>query len=304
VSTTATPSKLRYRRPATSPISARRPGPRLKASSFLAASIAVLLAICRYDDALAETARLEASFSPEHLGAPTTIFWGFRLSGSSSSSLVPLTDVNVLLPSEMGLATSGLGLENCRPSRLEEQGPDGCPSNSRMGRGSATAAIPIGGETVVESAQIDVFSAPVSDGHLTLLVYANAQEPVSAQLVFPATVVPAPPPYGEGVDTVVPLVPSLPEGPDVAVNTFHMALGTTTRGPDHFVYYRLVRGRRVSYSPAGLILPPTCPRGGFPFEAHFVFQDHTAATARTTVPCPRETPRGRRRHRPALRRPG
>jgi len=234
-----------------------------------------------------QTASLEVSFSPERLGAPTTIFFGFRISSIPPASQMPLTNVSVLLPSEMGLATSGLGLENCLVSKLEENGPEGCPANALMGRGTATAEIPIGGETVAESAQIEIFSAPVQNGRLALLVYASAGSPVSAQLVFSATVVPAPPPYGEGIDTSVPLVPSLPGTPDVAVTRFHMALGTTDRGAGRFVYYRRVRGVRVAYSPSGLLLPPSCPRGGFPFEAQFVFQDQTAATARTTVPCPR-----------------
>lgn len=275
---------------------------------LLTASVAVLVSACSCGGALAmQTARLEVSFSPERLGAPTTIFFGFKISSIPPASPTPLTDVGVLLPSEMGLATSGLGLENCLVSRLEARGSQGCPSNALMGRGTATAEIPIGGQTVVESAQIEVFSAPVQAGRLALLVYANALSPVYAQLVFPAAVVPAPPPYGEDINTSVPLVPSLPGAPDVAVTSFHMALGTTDSGPGRFVYYRSVRGMRVAYSPNGLLLPPSCPRGGFPFKAQFVFQDQTDATARTTVPCPRRArrPRGKaigaRRHIPQHR---
>jgi hypothetical protein len=242
----------------------------------------------------AQSARLEAAFSPERLGAPTTIYFGFRISTIPPAAPAPLTNVGVLLPDEMGIATSGLGLENCVLSRLEELGPRGCPADSVMGRGTATAEIPIGGETVVESAQIEVFSAPVRDGRLTLMVYANALTPVYAQLVFPATVDPAPAPYGEDVDTNVPLVPTVPDGPNVAVTRFHMALGAAASGPDHFVYYRIERHRRVAYSPAGLLLPPACPRGGFPFEARFSFQGQPPTTARVMIPCP---PRGAPRRR-------
>lgn len=238
-----------------------------------------------------QIASLRASFSPERLGAPTTVFIGFRISNVPVGSAMPLTNVSMFLPNEMGLATSGLGLENCILARLEESGPKGCPADARMGRGTATAEIPIGGEPVVESAQIEVFSSRVQDGRLALMVYANALTPVFAQLVFPATVVPAPPPYGEGIDTNVPLVPTVPGAPDVAVTRFQMTLGTTGRGPDRFVYYHSVRGRRVAYSPRGLILPPVCPHGGFPFMAQFTFQDQSVATARTTVPCPRRTRR-------------
>jgi hypothetical protein len=246
------------------------------------------LSTCSCGSALAaQTASLYASFSPEHLGAHATIFLGFRISSIPPASPSPLTNVSVLLPGEMGLATSGLGLENCRLSTLEERGAYGCPVDALMGRGTATAEIAIGGETIAESAQIEVFSAPVREGRLALWVFANAHTPVSAEPVFPAAVVPAPAPYGETIDATIPLIPTLPGAPDVAVTRFHMALGTTARGPDHFSYYKSVRGRRVAYAPKGLLLPPVCPHGGFPFEAQFVFQDKTNATARTTVPCPR-----------------
>lgn len=257
-------------------------------STLRALPVAVLLAACLCQSAAArQVAALQASFSPDRLGAYATIFIGFRISNIPAAEQEPLTKVSLFLPGEIGLATSGLGLENCLRSRLEEVGLwGGCPSDSLMGRGTATAEIPFAGELVVESAQVDVFSARVRNGRLALMVFVDAQSPVEAELVFPAAVVPAPPPYSEGVETNVPLVPTLPEGPDVAVTHFQMALGSTLTGPDHFVYYRWVHGHRVAYPPRGLLLPPTCPHGGFPFEAQFVFQDETTATARTTVPCP------------------
>jgi hypothetical protein len=262
---------------------------------FLAVCVAAFLSACLCGSALAaQTASLYASFSPEHLGAPATIFLGFRISSIPPASQSALTNVSVLLPGEMGLATSGLGLENCPLHTLEELGGYRCPADALMGRGTATAEIPIEGDTISESAQISVFSAPVREGHLALWVSADAYTPVSAEPVFPAAVVSAQPPYGEAIDASIPLIPTLPGAPDVAVTRFHMALGATARGPDHFVYYKSVRGRRVAYAPRGLILPPVCPHGGFPFEAQFTFQDDTVATARTTVSCPRKTRRTRR----------
>lgn len=252
----------------------------------LVASIVVLAGYFCGSAIGAQIARLHASFSPERLGAPTTIFLGFRISSSPVGSSLPLTNVSLFLPNEMGLATSGLGLRNCVLARLEAFGPLGCPAASLMGRGIATAEIPIEDDLIAESAQIDVFSAPVQNGRLALMVYANASSPVLAQLVFPASVVPAAAPYGEGIDTNVPLVPTLPGGPDVAVTRFQMTLGSTATGTDRFLYYRWVGGRRVAYSPTGLILPPVCPHGGFPFKAQFVFQGGSVATARTSVPCP------------------
>jgi hypothetical protein len=250
-------------------------------------SIAVVVVVCSARAAFAtQTASLQASFSPERLGAPTTVFIGFRISSNPVGSQMPLTNVSLFLPNEMGLATSGLGLRNCARARLEALGPNGCPPASLMGRGIATAEIPIEGDAIAESASVEVFSTSVEDGRLALMVYANALSPVLAQLVFPAIVIPAAPPYGEGIDTNVPLVPTIPGAPDVAVTHFQMTLGSPSSGTDSFVYYHSVSDRRVPYIPRGLILPPACPRGGFPFRARFVFQDATVATAHTSVPCP------------------
>lgn len=257
---------------------------------FRALPIAAILVIGSCGSAVAQQiVKLRASFSPERLGTPTTISIAFRISSVPAGDSLPLTNVSVLLPDEMGLATSGLGLENCALSRLEAFGPSGCPANALMGRGTASAEIPIGGEDIVESAQVELFSSHVQNGRLALMVYVDAKSPVFAQLVFPATVVPASLPYGEGIDTEVPLVPTVPGGPNVAVTHFKMMIGTTTAGPDHFVYFRSAHRRRVPYHPRGLLLPPACPRGGFPFQALFTFEDGSTATARTTVPCPRHT---------------
>jgi hypothetical protein len=238
-----------------------------------------------------QVASVQASFSPDRLGAYATIFIGFRISSIPVGEQLPLTNVTVLLPGEIGLATSGLGVENCVRSRLEVDGPVGCPSASLMGRGTATAEIPFGPELVVQSALVDVFSTRVEHGHLALMVFVDATSPVFAELVFPATVISALPPYSEGIDTNVPLVPTVPLGPDVAVTHFQMAFGSTPTGVDHFVYYHRLHGHRVAYSPRGLLLPPGCPHGGFPFKAEFTFEGGSTAIARTTVPCPRRTQR-------------
>jgi hypothetical protein len=264
-----------------------RAAARLARPLLAVAGAAVASALLCPDSLAVQSASLAASFHPEHLGAPTTISLAFRISSIPPDSQMPLRDVSLQLPSEMGIATSGLGLENCLVSRLEAFGSKGCPVNALMGRGTATAEIPIGGEVIAESARIELFSAPVQSGRLALLVYAIAESPVSAQLVFPATVAPAPSPYSEGIETSVPLVPTLPGAPDVAVTRFQMALGSTSEGLGHFAYYRRLHGRRASYAPRGLQLPSRCPKGGFPFEAHFVFEDQTTIAAHTTVSCPR-----------------
>jgi hypothetical protein len=81
----------------------------------------------------------------------------------------------------------------------------------------------------------------------------------------------------------VPLVPSVPEGPDVSVVRVDATLG------GRLTYYEQAHGRMLAYRPRGIALPRTCPRGGFKFTAAFAFLDGSHASARTTVHCPRSS---------------
>lgn len=228
-----------------------------------------------------QTAKLDVHLQPERLGASTTIVFGFEIVGSGGQVPSPLTEVDLRYPGDLGIAGSGLGVEECLRPILEALGPDGCPTDSRMGYGSARVEVPFGPMIVSETATTKTFMAPISSGHLALLFYADGVTPISAQIVFPALITTAPPPFGGSLNTTVPLVPSVPEAPDVAVVELR-----TTLGPLHLTYYKRIAGRRVAYTPRGIVLPRSCPKGGFPFAAHFAFQDGTHSTASTDVPCP------------------
>jgi hypothetical protein len=228
-----------------------------------------------------QTARLSATLSPEHLGAGTTIGFGLTIATTTGRVPSPLTRIDLLYPANLGIATSGLGLATCTADTLEVFGPEGCPSQSQMGYGSALIEVPFGPEILHETATSKVFMAHLHQGHLGLIFYAQADVPVSAEIVFPGLVLPAPQPYGGELSTTIPLVPTLPEAPDAAVVKL-----STTLGPEHLIYYERVHGKSIAYHPRGIVLPRICPHGGFQFAAHFTFEDRTHASARTTVPCP------------------
>lgn len=224
---------------------------------------------------------LSVRLTPERLGAGTTIDFTFRIAGQRGRVPPPLTGVDLFYPINMGLINSGLGLATCAPMTLETLGPLGCPPDSLMGRGTALVEIPIGPVIVSETGHITTWLAPVEDGHLALLFYAEGETPISAQLIFTSQVLEAPAPYGGSLDTIIPPIPSLPEGPYAEVVQMHATIGS-----QGVTYYTHVHGRRIPYHPDGLRLPHTCPRGGFPFAARFAFLDGTRSSARTRVPCP------------------
>lgn len=226
--------------------------------------------------------RLTATFSPERLGGATTINIGFQITTPAGRAPSPVTDVELLLPSGLSIATSDLGLETCSPASLEQSGLAGCPPDSLMGRGSAAAEVPFGSAFVTEQAPITLFSGPLQNGHPQLLFFASGEYPVLANIIFGALVMPAQAPFGGLLNATLPLLPSVPEGPDVALVRLQ-----TTIGAKGITYYERVKGKTIAFHPRGILLPKSCPRGGFPFTAHLTFQDATNASASTAVPCPR-----------------
>jgi hypothetical protein len=230
-----------------------------------------------------ESVRLTATLSPERLGHSTTVGFRFEIASPTGRVPPPLVGVEIRYPGNLGFALSGLGLATCEPATLAVLGPKGCPANSRMGFGTASAQMEVEEAIVREAAEVSIVRGPTRDGHLALLFYVNGSEPVSAQIVIPGLLIPAGLPFGGAVALEVPLVPSWPEGPYVSIVSLR-----STLGPEHLTYYEHVKGKVVPYNPQGVLLPKVCPRGGFQFAGRFLFADGTKASSRTAVPCPGE----------------
>jgi hypothetical protein len=265
---------------------------RARAATLTAALTAICAALSA-GPALAageqEQASLRASFTPDRLGASTTIEFGFHLQTATGLAPPPLTSVILHMPAGMNYTLTTLGLSICRPASLLARGLAGCPPNSRVGSGGALVEVPFGTGSGHELPEIQAVIGPSHEGNMVVLFYANGQFPVSAQLVFAGEVLPDHGAFGSQLATAVPLIPSVPNGPDVSIVDVH-----ATIGPAGLTYYHHVHGRLRPFHPLGIGVPERCPRGGFPFSAVFVFQDGSTAGASTAVPCP---PRIHRQHR-------
>jgi hypothetical protein len=251
--------------------------PPAKAGLVATLATLALLALDAAAAGAAPSASISASFSPLRLGTPSSVSLGFRISAPGGIP-PPLTEVDFSYPTSLNLIRSGLGVATCQPQELEQDGPAGCPANSRMGSGAAHTRFHLGEETVDETATLGVVAGPPQDGFVQMLVSATGLSPVAARVVMTMLLVPGRLRFG------VPLVPSLPEGEDVAVVAAQVTLG---RG---LTYYERVRGRTIAYRPRGIELPHRCPRGGFRFAATLTFVDGSRAWAHTVVPCPRRGP--------------
>jgi hypothetical protein len=236
--------------------------------------------------ALSVQASLSASFSPDRLGAPTTITFGFGLA-TAEGAPPPLTRMDLQMPAGMNYTFTTLGLALCQPAALLAKGLAGCPADSRLGYGSAVVEVPFGTGAGREIPEVQALAGPSPNGNLVVLFYANGLYPIVTQVSFAGEVLPDGGRFGSQLLTSIPLVSSIPGGPDVSI--VHVE---STIGPRHLTYYKHVHGRLVAFTPRGVSVPEHCPRGGFPFAAQFAFQEGASASAETVVPCP---PHHRRR---------
>jgi hypothetical protein len=233
--------------------------------------------------AASESVKLHAAFTPDRLGASTTIGFGFQIAGADGQLPAPLTRIALHLPAGIDYLTSTLGLAVCSPATLTARGPEGCPADSRIGKGSALVEVPFAGGGGEERSSIEAFlGPPAGNGDTEVVFDAEGRTPVDAQVIFEGELVPAFGPLSSGsLDTAVPIVPGLPEGPDVAILDV-----STTIGPSGLLYTKRVHGRTVHFHPQGVDVPERCPRGGFRFAAEFGFADGGTVSATSTVPCP------------------
>ena len=252
--------------------------------SRIGAATAALLVCCWLPASAgaAQTVTLHTSFSPDRLGASTTISFGFHIAGTTGEVSAPLTSVSLRLPPGIDYVSTTLGLAICQAAALLAKGLSGCPPNSRLGYGSAFVELPFGRETGYEIPDIQALMGPPHDGNIVVLFYAEGHKPISAQLVFQGELLTGSEALGGSLNTAVPLIPSVPEGPPVSIVSVQ-----STIGPSHLTYYTHAHGRRVAFHPRGVSVPLRCPRGGFPFSASFTFLDGSSAVAESVVPCPR-----------------
>src|SRR5271167_1140190 len=179
----------------------------------------------------------EAGFSPDRLGVPTNAFGSAAIASTNLPVPSPITHVNVLGPAGVTLNLEGTG--TCSEAALENVGPSACPANSKAGFGGGLGVYEIAKEVIHESFTLDFFLGDNRPGHVTLLIYLNGSTPVSIQLVFTATVIQEPKPYGLGFSLNVPLIKVLPEASDAsAISSF------LTLGAKNVAYYRTIHGKR------------------------------------------------------------
>ncbi len=254
---------------------------RLRAIAVLVLGGALLLGIATAAQAEETVTITEAGFSPDRLGVPTNAFGKARIGSTNLPVPSPITHVNVLGPAGLTLNLQGTGV--CSAAQLENIGPQACPTNSKAGFGGGEGAYEIAKEIVNEKFTLDFFLGNNKPGHLELLIYLNGSTPVSIQLVFKASVIQEPKPYGLGFSLDVPLIKVLPEASDASATESFLTLGAK-----NVAYYKTVHGKRKLFHVKGIVTPKTCPAGGWPVATEISFEDGSTVKAKHTIPCPKK----------------
>lgn len=225
-----------------------------------------------------ETFTTTSYFKPDKLGAPTNLS---AKAVFASNGTVPTPVGHVLAYGPAGLGVDVRGAGTCQKAMLEQKGPSGCPADSRIGFGGGIGLVEIGKEQIKEPYTLDFFLAPKENGHLAILVFAHGVSPVSVELVILAKEVRGPKPYGFGVEFEIPPIPTLPGASYASVETSYFTVGS-----QHVAYYNTIHGKRKLVHVKGIIVPKTCPQGGFPFKVTIGFLDGTQSIDTYTAPCP------------------
>jgi hypothetical protein len=229
----------------------------------------------------AETVSItEAGFSPDKPGMPTNAFGSATIESTTGPVPSPITHVNVYGPAGVTLDLEGTGV--CTEEVLRKIGPRGCPANSRAGFGGGEGIYMLGKQLVEEKYTLDFFLSDNRPGHTQLLIFLMGSSPVLVEVIFTATVIRGPKPYGLGFSVKVPLIKVLPEASNASAKSAFLTLGA-----HNVAYYRTVHGKRKLFHVKGIILPKRCPRGGWPVASQFTFEDGTTVMATRTVPCQR-----------------
>lgn len=222
--------------------------------------------------AQAETvAAIAPSLSPDRLGAKAALTFTVRYSGGEFGVPSPVRRSVLRFPA--GLALEIPSLRSCPAARLLARGPSGCPVQSELGRGHALVETHVGTEVMTEQASLWAFLGPPSNLQPTFEILAQGYTPLDERKVFVGRVIPASPPYGEELELPIPPIPTLVLEPDASIVDLSLTIGADR--------HHRTRGANT------VLVPSSCPAGGFPFAAEFTYADGSNGNYLATTPCPR-----------------
>lgn len=234
----------------------------------------VALLLCGLSGGLAQaetSATIAPSLDPSRLGAEGALVFDIHFIGGEFGVPAPVRHSVLRLPAGLGIEMPEL--RSCAPERLRARGLRGCSVQSEIGHGSAVAEAHVGSQILTENIALSVFLGPLGGVQPKLEVLAQGYTPFEERVVLEGTVVSANAPFGEELVLSVPPIPTLPLEPDASIVNLSLTLGSD--GPH--------RARDANT----VLVPSSCPSGGFPFAAEFTYAEGLSSSAMATITCPR-----------------
>jgi hypothetical protein len=217
------------------------------------------------------TATIAPSLLPDRLNAKgelrLTVSFGEGLSGG-----VPAPMRRAVLRFPAGLGIEIPHLRSCAIARLRARGPSGCSPQSELGRGHALAEAIAGSQLITENISLWLFLGPFHNLEPGFEIFGQGITPFDERIVLSGTVVPDHPPYGEDLVLSVPAIPTVPLEPDASIASMSLTVGTN-------------RSPHPSQANT-IVVPPSCPAGGFPFAAEITYANGSSSSASAHATCP------------------
>jgi hypothetical protein len=242
--------------------------------ALLSLAICATLLVCTTALATAPTevsATITPTLAPNHLDAKGALLIAIHFPQRESEG-VPLPVRRALLRFPAGLGIEIPHLRSCSIARLRARGPGGCSAQSELGRGHALAEVMAGSQIITEEISLWLFLGPFHNLQPTLEILGQGLTPFDERVVLTGAVASDQAPYGEDLVLTIPPIPTVPLEPDASILTMSLTVGAVK--PLHPAQANTV------------LVPPSCPAGGFPFAAEFTYAggSHGNALARSACP--------------------
>jgi hypothetical protein len=218
------------------------------------------------------SATISPSISPNRLGAKASLTLTIHYTTAAGGLFyVPPPVLRTALRLPAGLDLDIPDLRSCSASRLRSRGPRDCPAQAQIGHGQALIETHVGTVNLPEEISLSAFLGPLRGGQQVLDILGQGYSPFDERLVFTGAVLFVAAPYGEELVLSIPPIPTLRFEPDASIVTFTLTIGAHGRAARHA---------------NTLLVPSTCPTGGFPFAAEFTYADGSTGSALATSACP------------------
>jgi hypothetical protein len=247
----------------------RSPAPLIVTFVALAALICTTLSPTA-QAGVAASATIAPSLAPDKLGAKGALVLTIRFAGGESGIPAPVRRSVLRFPANLGIEIPHL--RSCSIARLRARGASGCSTQALLGRGHALAEAQAGSQLITEDISLWLFVGPFHNLQPTFEILGQGYTPFYQRVVLTGTVVPDNPPYGEDLVMSIPPIHTIPLEPDASIVTMSLTVG--------------VSKPRFPREANTIVVPSSCPAGGFSFGADFTYADGSTGSALSMAPCP------------------